>query len=324
MIVECPYCQQQYQIEGFLVEPHLQCVICQECFVPPETWGSFQQCFNPSLIKMENYCWRIPEAESGNGEYRIVLGLDHETADEKLFLLLKNKTPIWGMKWYSDAYFCIINDGVTILTDHQGIFIFSSYGKMIWQKHGRDLIPPDIVENNRFVVCYGEMDTIIVIDLNFANSDMTIKNPKIRYHHLPRLDDIFLTDIGVLVLKYGKYYVNVSSEGELINHAELTNAQNEMLLTSHDNYALWNAATEIMINQRYENLDDTEKAWLTKLLMETLKRDVSQGTKAATMRNLGDFAYADGQWNTALEWYEEALALNPKLPIKRKIATLKK
>ncbi len=133
-----------------------------------------------------------------------------------------------------------------------------------------------------------------------------------------RLDSLAATAGEISATAEGVTY-RYSSKGFLLNQTEITRILFERAMAS-GNYVKAHFTLDKLKSSSSETADDFLFDGLTRLV----STDAPPEYRAKCLRRLGEMCLSDGQRHEAAERFRQALSLNPKIRLKRKLADLEK
>ncbi|AAM05311.1 tetratricopeptide repeat protein [Methanosarcina acetivorans] len=273
------------------------------------------------------------------GEYhqspkgKFILAWKDQKENGKYILLEKGKIKLQAKMRHPNNGM-VSNPGVFILSDltskgMYGVFhIINSYGEtLIKQRCRANMGPTGISDDGRFAVCQALESTSKSDSCKLFFFD--IKNRKLLWKKVPETVGTelswaksyrFDTKKKILYLIHGKNRAyRYTFEGTFLDSK----------LYRHDCISVGNdiefleALKELKV-ELSENTDPREYDALIAPLKNRLKRFSDKDSKSKIHRVLGEILYLQGNNAGAIEHFETALKLNPKVGVKRTLDKLKK
>jgi hypothetical protein len=152
-----------------------------------------------------------------------------------------------------------------------------------------------------------------------------IPDPRDTYYALEgALTDVIFSGNEICVTAVNGVTARLDEAGTALNAEELGAAHEAAQYESQDGYTLYNLACELRHKTPFGQMDESEQRQVIELLKRANAGKISDNTHAQICRILGEQAMTMGASETAIIHFEEALEWNPKIGLKRKLASLKK
>lgn len=209
--------------------------------------------------------------------------------------------------------------------------VYTTTGEIVYQhRAGASIELPSLSSNGRLLAFHtlgapqdssrpADGESVFLIDVQAGSilwqADVPVVWPtKIRFDESARL---------VIVSGQSDDIYRYSYDGEFFDSDLVTSVDLDRAESNEYGYSLFDRAQAILAQDTETKTSPKNAAKAVELLRSALGKNMSPNTKARAHRIIGELAESQGDLQTALSEYTDALHLNPKIGLKRKVKALK-